>query len=83
MSVERAIKNCVNCYQFAEILLTGAGEESDIKGSPVIIQLYNNAMAAVEESGVKNKEAILRKCVDCNMKTPNIANELRKLQSGK
>jgi hypothetical protein len=78
MSTERAIKNCVNCYEYAHHMLSGSAEEKDIKGSPVLIQLYNNAMRAVEESNVRNKKEILNKCVNCNMNVPQIANELRK-----
>jgi len=78
MSIERAIKNCVNCYQYSEHLLTGVGEEKDIKGSPVLIQLYNNAMKAVEDSGIPGKKAILQKCVSCSMNSPALANHLRK-----
>jgi hypothetical protein len=80
MSVERAIKNCVNCYEYAHHMLSGSAEEKDIKGNPVLIQLYNNAMKAVEESDLKNKKDILSKCVLCNMSMPQIANELRKLK---
>lgn len=83
MSIERAIKNCVNCYEYAHHLLTGAGEEEDLKGSPILIQLYNNAMRAVEDSEVKNKQAILNKCVNCSMNKPHIADELRKILAGK
>jgi hypothetical protein len=78
MSIERAIKNCVNCYQYSKFLLTGVGDEKEMKGSPVLIQLYNNAMRAVEESGITGKKAILQKCVNCNMDSPALANELRK-----
>ncbi len=80
MSIERAIKNCVNCYEYANHLLSGSAEEKDIKGNPVLIQLYNNAMKAVEDSDVKNKKDILNKCVNCNMSIPYIANELRKIK---
>ncbi len=37
-------------------------------------------MKAVEESGLKNKRAILNKCVLCNMSMPQIANELRNIK---
>jgi hypothetical protein len=78
MSTERAIKNCVNCYEYANHMLSGSAEEKDIRGNPVLIQLYNNAMKAVEDSGIRNKKEVLNKCVLCNMSMPQIANELRK-----
>ncbi len=37
MSVERAIKNCVNCYEYANHMLSGSVEEKDIRGNPVLI----------------------------------------------
>ncbi len=80
MSTERAIKNCVNCYEYANHMLSGSAEEKDIRGNPVLIQLYNNAMKAVEESDLKNKNEVLSKCVLCNMDMPQIANELRKIK---
>ena len=79
MSREIAIKNCVNCYELAKmIMLMKPNEELELKGSLSLITLYNNAMkAAGKVPGPAGKRAV-QACVDCNFTSPKIANELRK-----
>jgi hypothetical protein len=79
LSRERAIKNCVNCYELAKmIMLMKPNEELELKGSVALISLYNNAMKAAEKVPGKPGKAAVQLCVDCNFTAPKIANELRK-----
>jgi hypothetical protein len=79
LSREIAIKNCVNCYELAKmIVLMKPDEELELKGSAALITLYNNAMnAACKVPGPLGKRAV-QACVDCNFTEPKIANEFRK-----
>jgi hypothetical protein len=78
LSKERAIKNCVNCYELAKmIILMKPNEELELKGNQSLITLYNNAIDAADKVpglGQKASEG----CVNCNFTSPKIANELRK-----
>lgn len=77
--MERAIKNCVNCYELAKmIVLMKPNEELELKGSIALISLYNNAINAAEKVPGKSGKAAIHACVDCNFTAPKIANELRK-----
>ena len=79
MSKERAIKNCVSCFELSRsIILTQPDEDMKLKGSSELIMLYNNAMKAAEAvKGPVGKKA-LEACTDCNFTEPKIANVLRR-----
>lgn len=83
MSRERAIKNCVNCYELAKmIMLVKANEEIELKGNLSLITLYNNAMKATEGIPGEAGRRALQACEECNFTEPRIANELRKAKKG-
>jgi hypothetical protein len=74
-----AIKNCVNCYELAKmIILMNPNEELELKGNLALITLYNNAMKEAEKVPGKEGKHAVQSCVDCNFTAPKIANELRK-----
>jgi hypothetical protein len=79
LSRERAIKNCVSCFELSRsIILTQPDEDMKLKGSLELITLYNNAMKAAEAvKGPAGKDA-LKACTTCNFTEPKIANMLRK-----
>lgn len=83
MSRERAIKNCVACYELAkQIISSSPTDQMDLKRDPSLITLFNNALRAAEGMGAAGSKG-LSACMDCNFTEPRIANELRKSMANK
>jgi hypothetical protein len=79
MSQEIAIKNCVNCYELAKLIIQiQPNEEIELRQNLNLITLYNNALRAAKEVPGPVAKKAQKSCVNCNFTSPKIANEFRK-----
>jgi hypothetical protein len=80
MSYQRAVVNCKECYRLANNNLSpDILDERDLLGvrRHQIWEARNEAMSALEGGTIPNQEKILMECLDCDFKTPRIAESFK------